>query len=114
MDWRAHSKFRQVSSLPCLLVPPVSSVRVCSPAVSPGHEDRVFSPRHVGRRHPGLFAEFKAFQGSLISRRPLLPFWLCCQLVACPNWDGYLRPATEIAALTDDAAGWHVFTFGSR
>lgn len=55
----AHSKFRQVSSLPCLLVSPMSSVRVSSSTISPGCENSMVFSRHVGGRQPGLFVDFK-------------------------------------------------------
>lgn len=39
VGWGAHSVYRQTSSLPWLLISSVSSVHVCSPTISLGHED---------------------------------------------------------------------------
>lgn len=39
VGWGAHSQFRKVFSLPCLPMSALSSVHVCSPTISSGHEN---------------------------------------------------------------------------
>lgn len=69
-----HSNFRQVYTLPCFLVSPMSSVHVNNLTISPGLEDSVVFLRYVGGRQPGLLAEFKTLLVSLFQDLPILPF----------------------------------------
>ena len=74
VGWGAHSKFRQVYTLPCFLVSPMSSVHVNNLTISPGLEDSVVFLRYVGGRQPELLAEFKTLMVSLSQNLPILPF----------------------------------------
>lgn len=74
VGWGAHSKFRQVYTLPCFLVSPMSSVHVNNLTISPGLEDSVVFLRYVGGRQPELLAEFKTLLVSLSQNLPILPF----------------------------------------
>lgn len=71
--WGAHSNFRQVYTLPCFLVSPMSSVHVNNLTINPGLEDSVVFLRYVGGRQARLLVEFKP-SWSLFSRIYLLPF----------------------------------------
>ena len=66
-----HSKSRWFSGLLCFyfLRPSWSSLHVCS---LPGYQ--------IGML-------FQSLCGSLISRSPLLNFWLICSSAGCPSWD---------------------------
>lgn len=111
--WGAHSNFRQVYTLPCFLVSPMSSVHVNNLTINPGLEDSVVFLRYVGGRQARLLVEFKTLLVSLFQDLPIT-FWFCCWEATCPNWDGYLRLAPEIATSAGDAARLHIFIFGSK
>lgn len=98
VGWGAHSKFRQVSTLPCLLVSSMSSVHVSSSTISPGLEDSMVFLRHVGGGSQGCLQSSSPsvvshFQDLPITFMVLLSGGCLSQLGWLPqtcSWDCYI------------------------